>query len=77
MDAARAAANFKRYAGKPQYKDFRVMLDKEEKNIDAVVIALDRDLRAQTRVARGAEDIDKPLANFRHLDLEQLDEELR
>jgi predicted dehydrogenase len=40
VDAARAAENFKRYAGKPQYKDFRVMLDKEEKNIDAVTIGI-------------------------------------
>jgi predicted dehydrogenase len=39
-DAARAAAMFVTYAKAPKYTDFRKMLDKEEKNIDAVLIAV-------------------------------------
>jgi predicted dehydrogenase len=36
----RAAANFKKFDKAPKYKDFRVMLDKEGKNIDACTIGL-------------------------------------
>ena len=36
VDEARAAANFKKFDKQPKYKDFRVMLEKEGKNIDAV-----------------------------------------
>jgi predicted dehydrogenase len=39
-DAARAAENFKRYEKASKYTDFRKMLDKEYKNIDAVIIAI-------------------------------------
>jgi len=39
-DAKRAGAMFKRYEKVPKYKDFRVMLDKERKNIDAVIVAI-------------------------------------
>jgi predicted dehydrogenase len=39
-DAVSAAANFKRYEKAPKYTDFRKMLDKEGKNIDAVIIAI-------------------------------------
>src|ERR1700716_3815842 len=39
-DDARAAANFKKFDKAPKYKDFRVMLDKEGKNIDAVTIGI-------------------------------------
>ncbi|MGD0499661.1 MAG: Gfo/Idh/MocA family oxidoreductase [Bryobacteraceae bacterium] len=39
-DSARAAANFKTYEKAPKYTDFRKMLDKEEKTIDAVIIAI-------------------------------------
>ena len=35
VDSDRAAANFKRFEKVAKYKDFRVMLDKEGKNIDA------------------------------------------
>src|SRR5712691_10881671 len=35
VDEARAAANFKKFEKPPKYKDFRAMLDKEGKNIDA------------------------------------------
>src|SRR5215469_5755570 len=40
VDDARAAANFKKFAKQPKYKDFRSMLDKEGKNIDAVTIGI-------------------------------------
>src|SRR5213079_1330510 len=35
VDEDRAKAVFKRYESLPKYKDYRKMLDKEEKNIDA------------------------------------------
>ena len=43
--------------------------------IDARLEALHRDLGAHARIARGAEDLDQALADFRHFELEQLDEE--
>src|ERR1035441_4334985 len=39
VDDRRAAATFKRFEKPPKYKDFRRMLDKEGKNIDAVIAA--------------------------------------
>ncbi|MGA3099448.1 MAG: Gfo/Idh/MocA family oxidoreductase, partial [Bryobacteraceae bacterium] len=39
-DSASAAAMFKRFDKAPRYTDFRKMLDKEGKNIDAVIIAI-------------------------------------
>jgi hypothetical protein len=39
VDSRQAAPTFKRYEKAAQYTDFRKMLDKEGKNIDAVVIA--------------------------------------
>jgi predicted dehydrogenase len=39
-DAARAAAAFQAHEKAPKYTDFRKMLEKEEKNIDAVLIAV-------------------------------------
>ncbi len=38
VDQSRASGTFKRFSSARAYKDFRRMLDKEEKNIDAVVI---------------------------------------
>jgi predicted dehydrogenase len=38
VDEERAAEAFKTYPGARRYKDFRVMFEKEEKNIDAVII---------------------------------------
>jgi predicted dehydrogenase len=38
-DEKRAEKGFKLYPNVPKYKDFRVMLDKEGKNIDAVIVA--------------------------------------
>jgi len=40
VDDKRAAENFAKYASLPKYKDFRVMLDKEGKNIDACTIGI-------------------------------------
>ena len=40
VDENRAAANFAKFTKQPKYKDFRVMLDKEGKNIDAVTIGI-------------------------------------
>ncbi len=38
-DFKRAEATFKRFESVPKYKDFRKMLDKEGKNIDAVIVS--------------------------------------
>lgn len=38
-DAKRAAETFAKYPDVPKYKDFRRMFDKEEKNIDAVLVS--------------------------------------
>jgi hypothetical protein len=38
-DEVRAAPTYKRYPDAPRYADFRQMLDKEGKNIDAVIVA--------------------------------------
>src|ERR1022692_935633 len=40
VDEARAAGNFQRFEKQPKYKDFRVMLEKEGKNIDACTIGI-------------------------------------
>jgi hypothetical protein len=39
VDFRHAAGTFKKYPKARQYRDFRKMLDKENKNIDAVVVA--------------------------------------
>ena len=39
VDDKQAAGTFKQFPNARKYKDFRVMLDKEHKNIDAVVVA--------------------------------------
>ena len=39
VDDRRAAPTFKRFPNAPKYRDFRKMLDKEAKNIDAVIVA--------------------------------------
>jgi len=39
VDWERAASSFNKFPKATQYKDFRVMLEKEDKNIDAVVVA--------------------------------------
>jgi predicted dehydrogenase len=40
VDEARAAQNFTKFAKQTKYKDFREMLDKEGKNIDACTIGI-------------------------------------
>ncbi|MGA8026611.1 MAG: Gfo/Idh/MocA family oxidoreductase [Bryobacteraceae bacterium] len=40
VDEKRAEMTFKKYEKVPKYKDFRVMLDKEDKNIDAVIVTI-------------------------------------
>ena len=39
VDATRAETMFKKYPGAKQYKDFREMLEKEQKSIDAVTVS--------------------------------------
>lgn len=39
VDDRRAASTFERFPKAPRYRDFRQMLDKEGKNIDAVIVA--------------------------------------
>jgi len=39
VDDRRAAATFKQFPDAPKYRDFRKMIDKEGKNIDAVIVA--------------------------------------
>src|SRR5438477_6819229 len=51
VDEARAAANFKKFDKQQKYKDFRVMLDKEGKNIDAVTIGIPDFMHAQVALA--------------------------
>ncbi len=40
VDEARAAKKFKEYEKVPKFSDFRKMLDKEHKNIDAVIVTI-------------------------------------
>ena len=51
VDEARAAANFNRFSKQPKYKDFRVMLDKEGKNIDACTIGIPDFMHATVALA--------------------------
>jgi hypothetical protein len=51
VDEKRAAANFERFAKVPKYKDFRVMLEKEGKNIDAVTIGIPDFMHATVALA--------------------------
>ncbi len=51
VDEVRSAANFKKFDKVPKYKDFRVMLDKEGKNIDAVTIGIPDFMHATVALA--------------------------
>ena len=51
VDQDRAAANLKRFDKAPKYKDFRVMLDKEGKNIDACTIGIPDFMHATVALA--------------------------
>ena len=50
VDWRRAAGTFKRYPNAKKYKDFRTMLDKEDKNIDAVIVATPDHLHAPATI---------------------------
>ena len=51
VDLDRGAPNLKRYEKAPVYRDFRVMLDKEGKNIDACTIAIPDFMHATVALA--------------------------
>src|SRR5581483_4212952 len=51
VDENRAGANFKKFEKQPKYKDFRVMLDKEGKNIDACTIGIPDFMHATAALA--------------------------
>jgi predicted dehydrogenase len=51
VDWAHAAGTFKRYPDAKKYKDFREMLDKEDKNIDGVVVGTPDHLHAPVSMA--------------------------
>jgi predicted dehydrogenase len=51
VDWGRAGGTFRRYPKARKYKDFRVMLDKEDKNIDAVVVATPDHVHAVASIA--------------------------
>src|ERR1035441_5650424 len=51
VDSDRAAANFKRFEKVAKYKDFRVMLDKEGKNIDACTMGIPDFMHATVALA--------------------------
>ncbi|MEZ5355418.1 MAG: Gfo/Idh/MocA family oxidoreductase [Bryobacteraceae bacterium] len=51
VDSARAAATFERYPKAARYKDFRVMLEKEHNNIDAVIVATPDHMHATIALA--------------------------
>jgi predicted dehydrogenase len=51
VDEARAAASFNRFSKTPKYKDYRVMLEKEAKNIDACIIAIPDFMHATVALA--------------------------
>ncbi|MHC4204163.1 MAG: Gfo/Idh/MocA family protein [Planctomycetota bacterium] len=51
VDWRRAGGTFRRYPKATKYRDFRVMLDKEDKNIDAVVVATPDHVHAVASIA--------------------------
>jgi hypothetical protein len=51
VDEARAAASYKKFEKPPKYKDFRAMLDKEGKNIDACTIGIPDFMHATVALA--------------------------
>ncbi|MHC4433971.1 MAG: Gfo/Idh/MocA family protein [Planctomycetota bacterium] len=67
VDQRRAADTFKRYPRAAKYKDFRRMLDKQDKNIDAVIVATPDHVHAVASMAaikRGKHVYcEKPLAH--------------
>ena len=51
VDDARAAGSFNAFPNAKRYKDFRVMLEKEEKNIDAVTVGTPDHIHAVAAIA--------------------------
>jgi predicted dehydrogenase len=51
VDEVRAAETFKRFDKVPKYKDYRAMLDKEGKNIDACIVAVPDFMHATVALA--------------------------
>jgi len=51
VDWRHASGTFRRYPNAKKYKDFREMLDKEDKNIDAVVVGTPDHLHAIVSMA--------------------------
>ena len=51
VDENRAAENYRRFDKQPKYKDFRAMLDKEGKNIDACTIGIPDHMHATVALA--------------------------
>ena len=51
VDWRHAAGTFRRYPNAKKYKDFRRMLDKEHRNIDAVVVATPDHIHAPASMA--------------------------
>ena len=66
-DSNRSAATFAKYPTAPKYTDFRKMLDKEDKNIDAVLIAIPDHMHATAAMScmeRGKHVyVEKPLTH--------------
>src|SRR6516165_1765007 len=50
VDDRRAARTFERFPKAPRYRDFRKMLDKEGKNIDAVIVAIPDHMHATAAI---------------------------
>jgi predicted dehydrogenase len=50
VDDTSAAETFKRFPDAPRFRDFRKMLDKEEKNIDAVIVATPDHMHAMAAI---------------------------
>lgn len=51
VDDRRAAETFKRFPDAPKFRDFRQMLDKESRNIDAVIVATPDHMHAAAAIA--------------------------
>src|SRR5262245_13285966 len=51
VDDTQAAAMYKQYEAAPKYKDFRKMLDKEDKNIDACIVTIPDHMHATAALA--------------------------
>jgi predicted dehydrogenase len=67
VDEVRAARTFEKFPQVPKYKDFRVMLDKEDKNVDAVIVTIPDFMHATAAIhamERGKHVyVQKPLAH--------------